>query len=172
MNSCTTRFARAGWCSPLKRDGLSRASKPPAWSRCASAIPPRPPPDCHRNCLRVQLVTLTEALAPLIDKQELVRVEQHPASLRQAMRLYKGGNCLGFGGTRPAPVKPEVRTLDLLERLPRLGSQALCQEFGLLQHEWVVEQCQRLQCRQRGVAHRRVEVRIGRVEAVQERIRH
>ena len=53
----TTRFARARWCKPPLRSArgtgrLSAARSPSEPSRCASAIPPSPPPYCQRNSRR------------------------------------------------------------------------------------------------------------------------
>ena len=52
------------------------------------------------------------------------------------------------------------------------ASQARGEVLRLPDHERVVQQRQRLQRRERRVAHRRVHVRVGAVEALQERVRH
>src|SRR5436305_1648504 len=110
MNSCTTRFAFAGWWRP---PAASAPSRPSRAARAAGAMPPSPPPECHRNSRRERMgfslvgPALPDVLSPpasgragptSVHEHELIEVQDHPAGVRQAVLPGVCGQCVALGG--------------------------------------------------------------------------
>src|SRR5574341_2413849 len=106
MNSWITRLARAGWWDPFRMTpwitGSARAEPARARSpsKCARAMPPRPPPKRQRNSRRVQLARCKNGvnISASIHEHEFVAVEEDAAQVGQPVCFRIGRQLAQFTG--------------------------------------------------------------------------
>src|SRR5260221_477245 len=121
-----TAFAFGAKCGGFGASGLaiSAASRPSRESIEVSATPPRPPPSCQRNWRRSVRIN------------EFVRIQKHPAKLRETVRFHERGSGFEFGGIRRAAESEREGPRDLCRTFAaRIRFRALREAGRLLLHE-------------------------------------
>src|SRR5687767_10521746 len=181
MKSEITDFARGLKCGGFSAYGLSpsglaaqasetsAASSPCDSSMCASATPLIPPPARHRNSRRDQKYFMLCTASPHV--KEFAEVQQNVSEINQrtGLHLLERERALQIG--RGSSERQLVTEIDLFRGVVRyLTLDSLGKEFGLLNHERVVEQRQRLRRHHRHVAGPCGQIHIRMIEGLEHRI--
>src|SRR6185503_19242661 len=181
MKSEITAFARGLKCGGFSAYGLSpsgfaaqasatsAASSPCELSMCAGATPLMPPPARHRNSRRDQKYFKLCTASPHV--KEFAEVQQNVSEINQGpgLHLLERELLLQIGrGSSERVVVPEI---DLFHRVARLARDSLGEQFGLAEHERIVEQRQRLRRHRRHVAGPGREVHVRMIERFEHRKR-
>src|SRR5687767_713604 len=162
MKSEITDFARGLKCGGFSAYGLSpsglaaqasetsAASSPCDSSMCASATPLIPPPARHRNSRRDQKYFMLCTASPHV--KEFAEVQQNVSEINQRTGLHLLERKLLLKIRGGSSERVLIAEIDLLLRVGRLARNPLGKQFGLADHEWVIEQRQRLRRHRRHVA--------------------